>query len=164
MNLLNQNTKTEETVAGLNDLLANLHVHYQKLRNYHWNIQGEHFFELHSKFEDMYNAVKIRIDEVAERILTLGSHPVSTMSEYLAISKIEETGFNLPDTKMIENLAGDIRILVMKMRMVLEACGKDHDSGTEDLIAGYIAASEKDHWMLTAFLNRKLEPAHINMN
>ncbi|MFK7969944.1 MAG: Dps family protein [Bacteroidia bacterium] len=164
MNLLNQNHKTEQTVAALNELLANLHIHYQKLRNYHWNVQGEHFFNLHNKFEEMYNAVKIRIDEVAERILTLGSHPVSTLSEYLEASMIKETRYGLSDTEMVESISGDIRILVMKMRAVLEHSNRDYDNGTEDMITGYIAASEKDHWMLSAFLNRKLEPAKLHMN
>lgn len=161
MNLQDQQHTTEKTVAALNELLANLHIHYQKLRSYHWNVQGKHFFELHEKFENMYNDVKVRIDEVAERILTLGSHPISTLEEYLEISDVKETGFKLSESEMVGNLASDIRIVVDKMRSVLERCEADNDSGTEDMISGFISATEKDHWMLTAFLKSKLEPAHV---
>lgn len=164
MTLHKQTEHTARTVSALNELLANLHVHYQKLRSYHWNVQGKQFFELHNKFETMYDEVKQRIDEVAERILTLGSHPVSTLAEYLEYSSIDETGFKINDTEMVSNLTRDIKILVEKMNIVLDSCEKDNDSGTEDLIAGYVAAAEKDHWMLSAFLSKELEPAHINMN
>lgn len=72
MNYLNLDTnKTEATVEQLNVLLADHHLYYQKLRNFHWNVIGENFFDLHAKFEEMYTDTLIKIDEIAERILTL---------------------------------------------------------------------------------------------
>lgn len=83
------NEETKEIVESLNKLMANYHVHYQKLRNYHWNVEGHSFFELHEFFELEYNAVKLQIDEIAERIRVFGKKPVSTLKEYLEISEIK---------------------------------------------------------------------------
>src|SRR5690606_882191 len=77
-------------VDQLNDLLANYHVHYQKLRGCHWNVKGSHFFTLHVKFEELYNNALLNIDELAERILTLGNSPYSTFADYIRVSKIQE--------------------------------------------------------------------------
>ena len=71
----------EKTVEQLNRLLANYQIYYQNLRNYHWNISGEHFFDLHATFEDLYNEAKINIDEIAERVLTLRMKPMSTLAK-----------------------------------------------------------------------------------
>lgn len=71
MNYLNMNDeKLLPVVIELNTLLAEYHIYYQKLRNYHWNILGKNFFDLHDKFEELYGQARIRIDEIAERILT----------------------------------------------------------------------------------------------
>ncbi|MCL4143666.1 UNVERIFIED_CONTAM: hypothetical protein GTU68_013509 [Idotea baltica] len=89
MDYLNiDNKKIVPVVSELNVLLAEYHVHYQKLRNFHWNILGENFFDLHKKFEELYDDTKIKIDEVAERIITLKYHPISQLSDYLEVSKI----------------------------------------------------------------------------
>lgn len=79
-----------DTAEELNNLLSNYQVYYQNLRNYHWNISGQHFFDLHEKFEDLYNNAKVSIDEIAERILTLRLKPASTLSTYLERSEIKE--------------------------------------------------------------------------
>ena len=71
--------------------MADYHVHYQKLRNFHWNILGKNFFDLHQRFEEMYNETKVKIDEVAERIVTLKYHPISNLSDYVEVSKIKES-------------------------------------------------------------------------
>ena len=73
--------ETAEIVLNLNKLLANYHVHYQKLRNFHWNVEGPEFFELHQKFEEQYNEVKVNIDDIAERIRIFDKKPMSTLSE-----------------------------------------------------------------------------------
>ena len=87
MNYIGMKEKAiEETVQSLNELLANYHLYYQNLRNYHWNISGEHFFDLHEKFENLYNDAKVSIDEIAERILTLRMKPVSTLKEYIEMN------------------------------------------------------------------------------
>src|SRR5690554_7952701 len=75
----------------LNVLLANYSVFYQNVRGYHWNIKGDTFFELHDKFEELYNDLFKKIDEVAERVLTLGYNPIHTYSEYFELSEIKES-------------------------------------------------------------------------
>ena len=93
--------KTTKTVQELNILLADYHIYYQKLRNFHWNIIGKNFFDLHEKFEELYDDAKIKVDEIAERILTLRFQPKSNLSDYLKASNIKESSSDLSDTKMI---------------------------------------------------------------
>ena len=78
-------TKIKATAKELDVLLADYHLYYQKLRNFHWNIVGRSFFDLHEKFEELYDDAKLKVDEIAERILTLRFQPVSNYSDYLKI-------------------------------------------------------------------------------
>lgn len=143
--------ETEEVVSTLNLLLANLHVHYQKLRNFHWNVVGSDFFELHNVFEEEYDQVKIQIDEVAERIRVFGMTPYSTLKEYLEFSDIKEVVTDLPSDKMIEEVLKDFEILLSLMVDATVAAEEIDDVATEDLITAYIKRTEKRHWMLTSF-------------
>ncbi|MCJ7757450.1 MAG: DNA starvation/stationary phase protection protein, partial [Gillisia sp.] len=90
--------KTVNTVKELNVLLADYHLYYQKLRNFHWNVMGENFFDLHVKFEELYEDAKTKVDEIAERILTLRFQPTSNLSDYMEISSIKESSSNLSDS------------------------------------------------------------------
>jgi starvation-inducible DNA-binding protein len=83
--------KARKLAEKLNELLANYSIFYQNTRGYHWNIKGEKFFELHLKFEELYNDLLVKIDEVAERILTLGHTPSHNHTDYRVISKISES-------------------------------------------------------------------------
>jgi starvation-inducible DNA-binding protein len=143
--------ETKEVVEGLNILLANLHVHYQKLRNYHWNVTGGDFFDLHELFETEYNEVKIEIDEIAERIRVFGKTPISTLKEYLEVSEIKETGTDLTASDMVSEVLKDFEMLLSFMVDALDAAGEIGDVATEDLMTGYIKRTEKMHWMLTSF-------------
>ncbi|MCC5918263.1 MAG: DNA starvation/stationary phase protection protein [Cryomorphaceae bacterium] len=145
--------ETKEVVDNLNLLLANLHVHYQKLRNYHWNVVGHDFFDLHDIFEQEYNEVKIQIDEIAERIRVFGKTPTSTLKEYLEMSEVKETGTDLSSDEMVKEILKDFEILLSFMVDALEAAGEIGDVATEDLLTGYIKRTEKIHWMLTAFVS-----------
>ena len=82
--------KVENVVNELSVLLADLQVFYSNLRNFHWNVKGHGFFVLHSKYEELYNDAAEKVDEVAERILQLGSTPESRFSEYLKVTEIKE--------------------------------------------------------------------------
>lgn len=145
------NEETDEVVKGLNELLANLHIHYQKLRNYHWNITGHDFFELHEVFEQEYNAVKLEIDEIAERIRVFDRTPMSTMKEYLATAEIQETGTDLTSSEMVEEILNDFETLLSFMVESIEAADEIGDIATNDLITGFMKRTEKMHWMLTSF-------------
>ncbi|NJW53468.1 Dps family protein [Salinimicrobium oceani] len=143
--------KTSNTVQELNILLADYHLYYQKLRNYHWNVIGKNFFDLHEKFEELYDDAKIKIDEIAERILTLRYQPTSNLSDYLEKSNLKESKSDLSDSKMIANLLDDHGTILKQMRKVVEVAEKGGDEGTIDLIGAYIRELEKTSWMLDAW-------------
>ncbi|MGY5850504.1 Dps family protein [Salegentibacter sp. F14] len=143
--------KTENTVKELNVLLADYHLYYQKLRNFHWNVIGKNFFDLHEKFEELYDDAKLKVDEIAERILTLRHQPTSNLSEYLKASNLKEAKADLTDYQMIEALLKDHGILLKQMRNVVEVADKAGDEGTIDLIGAYIRELEKTSWMLDAW-------------
>ena len=144
--------ETERIAQVLNDLLANYSVHYQKLRNYHWNVKGSDFFDLHERFEQQYNEARENIDEIAERIRVFGKTPLSTLKEYIETSEIKETGADLPSDLMVREVLSDFRILLEYMFSVVDVAIDQGDSGTEEMVKKFIHDIEKHHWMLTAFL------------
>ncbi|MEJ7740900.1 MAG: DNA starvation/stationary phase protection protein [Chitinophagaceae bacterium] len=147
----------EKPVADhLNDLLANYHIHYQKLRGCHWNIKGRSFFTLHVKFEELYTEALTTIDELAERILTLGKAPRSTFGDYINTSKIKETDtISLKDMDMVQALIEDMNILIEMEREILEMTDKAGDDGTNDMINRFMQFKQKTTWMLRSFLNEE---------
>ncbi|MCH8545193.1 MAG: DNA starvation/stationary phase protection protein [Cryomorphaceae bacterium] len=144
--------ESKNVVDTLNLVLANLHVHYQKLRNYHWNVTGSDFFDLHDQFENEYNEVKLEIDEIAERIRVFGHTPASTLKEYLEMAEIKETGTDLSGEEMVKEVLSDFEILLSFMVDSLEEAAAIGDVATEDMLTGYIKRTEKMHWMLTSFI------------
>jgi len=155
MNYLNiDEKKLLPTVKELNTLLADYHMYYQKLRNFHWNILGHNFFDLHEKFEEFYGDARVKIDEIAERILTLRYHPISNYSEYLKASSIKESDTNLSDVEMVNELLEAHCLLLKQMTVVVNKADEINDEGTIDLIGAYIRELEKNSWMLDAW-NRK---------
>jgi starvation-inducible DNA-binding protein len=142
-------------VDQLNDLLANYHIHYQKLRGCHWNVKGSHFFSLHAKFEELYDNAVLSIDELAERILTLGKPPHSTFSDYIKHSRIKETNtVGLSDTAMVEAIMDDLTSLIEIEREIMETTSAAGDDGTNDMINKFIQFQEKNNWMFRAFLGK----------
>ncbi|MEO8472959.1 MAG: DNA starvation/stationary phase protection protein [Chryseolinea sp.] len=138
--------------GSLNELLANYSVHYQKLRNYHWNVKGADFFDLHEQFEAQYNEALKFIDDIAERIRIFNETPVSTLKEYLAMSEIKETTTDLNSDFMVREILSDYGILLKHMSSVVEIAVEQSDSGTEEMVKVFINTLEKHHWMLSAFL------------
>jgi starvation-inducible DNA-binding protein len=140
----------------LNDLLANYHIHYQKLRGCHWNIKGPHFFTLHAKFEELYTNALLTIDELAERILTLGKSPYSTFQDYIKVSKIKEVNtIGMKDSDMVESLLNDFSDLIEMEREIMETTADAGDDGTNDLINKFMQFKEKNNWMLRAFAAKR---------
>jgi starvation-inducible DNA-binding protein len=143
--------KTSNTVKELNILLADYHLYYQKLRNFHWNVIGKNFFDLHEKFEELYDDAKLKVDEIAERILTLRFQPTSNLSDYLKASNIKESASDISDSKMIEILLKDHGTLLQQLRKVAKIADEGEDEGTIDLVGAYIRELEKTSWMLDAW-------------
>jgi starvation-inducible DNA-binding protein len=129
-------------------------VHYQKLRNFHWNVKGPDFFDVHEQFEIQYETAKSAIDEIAERIRVFGLTPLSTLRDYLEHAEIKESGYELSAVEMVQSIIEDYRILLEQMFKVVEIALENGDSGTEDMMKGYIKTVEKNHWMMTAFSHK----------
>ncbi|MCH7397607.1 DNA starvation/stationary phase protection protein [Belliella sp. DSM 107340] len=143
---------SKKLVKKLNSLLANYEIYYQNLRNFHWNVSGPNFFELHAKFEELYNEANLGIDETAERILTLGERPLSSFEEYIKNSEIKEAKEITDAKKMVETVRENLNVLLKLEREALDTASEQNDEGTVDLMSGYITGKEKVVWMLSAYL------------
>jgi starvation-inducible DNA-binding protein len=144
--------KAIELSKGLDDLLANYTVFYMNVRGFHWNIKGEKFFELHAKFEELYDDLIIKIDEVAERILTLGETPTHTYSDYLEMSEVKPVKNATGAEETVESILNSFEILLKKQRVLLDLSDEADDEGTNALMSDYIREQEKLVWMYSAFL------------
>ena len=144
--------KSEELASHLNDLLADYSVFYQNTRGYHWNIQGDKFFELHVKFEELYNDLFQKIDDIAERILTLGFTPNHKYTDYLKQSDLAESKDVNNGYKAVEEILWSYQTLLRKQRVILELSDSIGDEGTNALMSDYISEQEKNVWMYSAFL------------
>ncbi len=144
--------ESKKLAVKLNDLLANYSVFYQNVRGMHWNIKGEKFFELHVKFEELYNDLIVKIDELAERILTLGFEPEYRYSVYLKKSEIKEVKNTSNGVKDVEEILKSLKVIIAKQRVILEISGEIEDEGTNALMSDYIREQEKLAWMYRAFL------------
>ncbi len=153
-------SKTKHTVRELNVLLADYHLYYQKLRNFYWNIIGHNFFDLHEQFEEMYDDAKVKIDEIAERILTLRFQPESNFTDYLSLSNLSESPSNMEDFEMVSTLLTDHGKIISQMRKVVNVADSNNDEGTIDLIGAYIQELEKMSWMLDAWIMKIEEKQH----
>ena len=144
--------KAKQLSDKLNVLLANYQVFYINARGFHWNITGEKFFELHAKFEELYNGLLLKVDEVAERILTLGFTPVHSFSHYLQIANIKEA-INISNGKeAVQNIVQAFQSLLEVERDLLSLSSEANDEGTNALMSDYIREQEKLIWMYSAYL------------
>lgn len=142
---------TSDIIEQINLLIASSHVHYQKLRNFHWNVTGRDFFDLHEKFEELYDFTKINIDDLAERVRVFGATPMATLNEYLRVSKVSEpVGLLTPDA-MVDEVLTDFEILLSQMITVLETANDLGDVSTTDLVNKMVKKTEKYYWMLTSW-------------
>ncbi len=152
-NSIGLNQEQSKKVAGkLNDLLANYQVFYQNLRGFHWNIKGKNFFELHLKFEELYDDAVIKVDEIAERILTLGEVPLHTFEDYLQKSEIKSHKEDRVDAEIVKVIVANFSTLITKERAILEEAAAADDEGTVSQMSDYITETEKTLWMLQAYL------------
>lgn len=139
--------KSEKLAVELNRLLATYQVFYMNTRGYHWNIKGVQFFELHTKFEEIYNNLQEKVDEVAERILTLGHTPVHAFSDYVTTSLIKED-VNVSNSKgCLSGLLLGFKTLLELQREILEVAAEAGDEGTASQMSDYIKEQEKLVWM-----------------
>ncbi len=141
------------TVAEkLNNLLSSYHMFYINVRGYHWNVKGEHFFTLHPQFEELYTAIQIEIDEIAERILTLGKTPLHAYSDFAQHTSISEDKNVHDGNTCVRGVVAGLQTLIEEQRKVSAIAAEAEDQGTADLVDGYVQQQEKLVWMYNAFL------------
>jgi len=143
---------TEKLAKKLNVLLANFQVYYQSLRGLHWNIKGKNFFELHLKFEELYTDSQIKIDLIAERILTLQGEPLHTFSDYSSLAKVPVGKSISKDIEAVALVVTSLSELLQIERMILEESAAANDEGTNSMMSDFIAEQEKVIWMMNAWL------------
>ncbi len=144
--------KSKDLSDKLNVLLADYSIFYQNTRGFHWNIKGDKFFELHDKFEELYNDLLLKIDEVAERIRTLGSTPEHKYSAYFELAGIKESPKVSEGTKAMEHVLESFKVLIVLQREILDLSSEASDEGTNALMSDYIREQEKLVWMYSAYL------------
>ncbi|MCB0631824.1 MAG: Dps family protein [Saprospiraceae bacterium] len=144
--------QSKELAEKLNVLLANYSIFYQNTRGYHWNIKGEKFFELHLKFEELYTDLLVKIDEVAERILTLGYAPNHRYSDYRQVSTVKESALVSDGIHAVGNILDSFKAIISLQRELLDLSAEANDEGTNALMSDYIREQEKLVWMYSAFL------------
>ncbi|WP_181222753.1 Dps family protein [Aeromonas veronii] len=144
--------QSQALTAELNKLLASYQILYMNVRGFHWNIRGNQFFELHLKFEEIYNDLLLKVDALAERILTLDGVPMHSFSEYLKVSAIPEQKGLHDGRACVESLLDSFRELLVAQRRILGQAAEAGDEGTASILSDYVQQQEKLVWMLRAYL------------
>jgi starvation-inducible DNA-binding protein len=135
----------------LNGLVADFTVFYQKLRHYHWNVKGPEFFQLHTKFEEIYTEVGDQIDEIAERIIALNGVPLHTLAHMLENTTISEDPGMPGGAEMVSNLIADIDTLSASLQAAIEESEANNDRPTTNLLDAIQDALRAHQWMLQAW-------------
>lgn len=146
--------KSKSLAEGLNNLLADYMMFYQNTRGLHWNIKGEKFFELHIKYEELYNDLLVKVDEVAERILTLGATPLHTFDDYKKVAKIKSVSNVSDGNEGVQSLLEAFETIILRQRELLALSADAEDEGTNALMSDYISEQEKLVWMYSSFLSK----------
>ncbi|MFI8605978.1 DNA starvation/stationary phase protection protein [Cellulophaga sp. HaHa_2_95] len=149
---LNQEYKLDVT-GKLNGLLADFQIYYMNLRGLHWNIKGRKFFMLHEKFEELYTETNEVVDEIAERILSLGLNPLHTFEDYLENKTIRVTKNVADGDGAISSILDNLKELLIQERDILEVASDANDEGTASLMSDLISSQEKLVWMLNSYLS-----------
>ncbi len=147
-----QDSDRKSVVNILNALLADEYVLYTKTRNYHWNVTGPQFNDLHKFFQAQYEELDASIDEIAERTRALGEKSVATLAEFMKIARLRENPGDYPSAQaMLANLLADHEAVIRTLRADAEEAAKHNDMGTNDFLIGLMEKHEKMAWMLRAF-------------
>ncbi len=149
-------TAADAIADRLNRYLAELHVYYTKLHNFHWNVEGTDFFTLHEVLQEEYEAIAEEIDEVAERVLKIGRRPLTTMRDYIELSRLEEAETRgYASDEVAQAVAHDLELLIDGLRETIRVCQEHGDEGTADDAIASLKAREKRLWMFEAYRRGK---------
>ncbi|MZQ84932.1 DNA starvation/stationary phase protection protein [Paenibacillus sp. 5J-6] len=145
-------TSAQSIQTVLNKQIANWGLLFVKLHNFHWYVKGSQFFTLHIKFEELYNEAALHIDNLAERLLSIGGQPAATMKAYIELSSLKEAQGTETATKMVEAVIEDFTILTQELKAGMQACEEVQDETTSDMLLAIQTSLEKHRWMLQSFL------------
>jgi starvation-inducible DNA-binding protein len=149
-------SERKKIVTILNTLLADEYMLYTKTRNYHWNVIGPQFNDLHKFFEGQYGELNEVIDDVAERARTLGGAATATLTEFRDAARLKEHPGQYPAAEeMLANLLGDHETVIRQLRDDVDTTANGRDAGTSDFLTGLMEKHEKMAWMLRAFAEGK---------
>lgn len=152
LDYLNLDEKKVSLVASaLQGLLADFQIHYMNLRGFHWNIKGHGFFIMHRQFEELYEDTARKVDELAERLLMLGSAPENRFSRYLEVARLKEVTDVGCASEAVGYILDALRHFMAEERKLIDLAAEAHDDVTADLMTGYLGEQEKLVWMLVAF-------------
>jgi starvation-inducible DNA-binding protein len=143
---------TKNLIQFLNKEVANFGLLYTKLHNFHWFVKGSMFYQLHEKFEELYDEVTEHFDAIAERVLMLDARPAATLKEFLELASLKEASGNESTMEMIASAAADFEILNKEFYEGIELFEANGDDVTVDLLTGIRASLQKHIWMLKAML------------
>lgn len=149
-----ENHTVDQLVELVNQEIANLSVLYTKLHNYHWYVDGPHFFSLHVKLEELYNEVTVYMDELAERLLALGAKPVATLKEHLTLTTLKEATGKEETETMIQTTISDFKQLSQEFSKAIHLAEENGDQVTGDMFVGIQKSFDKHTWMLRAYLGK----------
>lgn len=136
----------------LNKQIANWTVLYIKLHNFHWYVKGPQFFTLHTKFEELYTEASLHIDELAERLLSLGGQPVATMRGAMELSSVQEAVGTENAEQMVQAIIHDFGQLIQEIKEGMSLAEQEDDETTGDMLLAIHSSLEKHVWMLKSFL------------
>lgn len=147
------NNKGKKVADGLKRILADTYILSLKARNYHWNVTGPHFSQLHDFFEDIYKYLDASGDTIAERIRSIGFKSPGSYAEFISVSSIKEETQEIRYDKMLANLLADFRLMVCRSHEVKETAAEEGDDPTVDLMVEHIMELEKFIWMIDSHLD-----------
>lgn len=145
---------SNQLIEELNQLLSDFHLYYQNSRGAHWNIKGPRFFELHAKFEELYTEALTNIDEIAERILTIGGRPFHALETYLEHSNIKSVKDESNDEALVNMIVDNLNTLIGQENKIKEIASDAGDNETEDMMIGLVNVQEKTLWMFNSWLGK----------
>ncbi|KAA2245048.1 DNA starvation/stationary phase protection protein [Chitinophaga agrisoli] len=143
----------QQVALELNKALADLVVLYTKTRNYHWNVEGSSFMELHKFYEEQYGQLEEAIDDVAERIRSLGHYAEGRLSDFLKLASLVEQEYTNDPKAQLTNLLSDHETIIRNLRRLVDEFDvKYKDKGTSDFVTGLMEDHEKMAWMIRSYL------------
>ncbi|HRE40020.1 MAG TPA: DNA starvation/stationary phase protection protein [Ignavibacteria bacterium] len=145
---------TKAVADKLQVILADEYVLYTKTRNYHWNVEAPNFMELHKLFESQYEEIDEMIDDIAERIRSIGHYSTGRLQDFLSLTNLLEPNSNNKAEKQIKNLLQDHETLIKELRKCEgDFSDKFKDAGSADFVTALMEKHEKMAWMLRSYLS-----------